>query len=260
MGEKQHQLAQRILPIIRFADANELPTYKLIAEKLCSHPRPIAQACDLLDAAAALAGIPLLALVKVLNKDGIVNPKAWKKTAPDFRDRIIRCSQDYTFTDNDFAAIEKALIALSGYGNRAAWDKIRIEIPDREQLLERLITPPQIKYQDAVDDLGSDSPQRKTSLGARYARDPKVRKVVEDRAKGKCEFCGDDGFVRISGSKYLETHHIIALAKDGKDRITNVIALCANHHREAHFGERRDELEKMMIAKVKELCMKTGRN
>lgn len=48
----------------------------------------------------------------------------------------------------------------------------------------------------------------------------------------------------------LETHHIIALAKDGADRITNVIGLCADHHREAHFGALREELEKKMITKV----------
>jgi predicted restriction endonuclease len=40
------------------------------------------------------------------------------------------------------------------------------------------------------------------------------------------------------------------LANDGADRITNVIALCAEHHREAHFGALRDGLEKKMIAKV----------
>jgi 5-methylcytosine-specific restriction enzyme A len=42
-------------------------------------------------------------------------------------------------------------------------------------------------------------------------------------------------------------HHIVALANDGVDRMTNVIALCANHHREAHFGEQRDKIEKQMI-------------
>jgi hypothetical protein len=32
--------------------------------------------------------------------------------------------------------------------------------------------------------------------------------------------------------------------------MTNVIALCPNHHREAHFGERRAALEREMIQKV----------
>jgi hypothetical protein len=33
--------------------------------------------------------------------------------------------------------------------------------------------------------------------------------------------------------------------------MTNVIALCPRDHREAHFGERRTEIEKEMINKVK---------
>jgi hypothetical protein len=40
---------------------------------------------------------------------------------------------------------------------------------------------------------------------------------------------------------------VIALANDGEDRVTNVIALCPNDHREAHFGERRDEIEAQMV-------------
>lgn len=62
--------------------------------------------------------------------------------------------------------------------------------------------------------------------------------------------CGKHGFARPDGTIYLETHHIISLANDGADRITNVIALCAEHHREAHFGALRDELEKKMTAKI----------
>lgn len=87
--------------------------------------------------------------------------------------------------------------------------------------------------------------------GTRYARNSKVRRVVEARAKGKCELCGKQGFARPDGSFYLETHHIIALANDGADRVTNVIALCAEHHREAHFGAARDHLEKKMILKIR---------
>ena len=43
---------------------------------------------------------------------------------------------------------------------------------------------------------------------------------------------------------YLETHHVIPLANDGADSIDNVIALCANCHREGHHGARALELGK----------------
>ena len=45
----------------------------------------------------------------------------------------------------------------------------------------------------------------------------------------------------------METHHIIALASDGADRVSNVIALCPGHHREAHFGANRTLLEQKLV-------------
>lgn len=63
-----------------------LLTYQSAAQKLgkeIDHARAIAQVCDLLDAAAALAKVPLLALVAVRVSSGEINPKAWVKDAPE---------------------------------------------------------------------------------------------------------------------------------------------------------------------------------
>jgi predicted HNH restriction endonuclease len=95
------------------------------------------------------------------------------------------------------------------------------------------------------------APGRVARHGAVYARNPAIRAAVMKRANGKCEFCGEPGFTGVDGTPYLECHHIIALANVGMDRMTNVIALCANHHREVHFGEQRDEIEKQMIRIVR---------
>lgn len=69
-----------------------------------------------------------------------------------------------------------------------------------------------------------------------YSRNPLVRKLVLERADGRCEYCGSVGFSTSAGSIYLETHHIIPLAERGEDSSDNVIALCPNHHRQAHYG------------------------
>ncbi len=106
---------------------------------------------------------------------------------------------------------------------------------------------------DAVDDIGAELPSRQEYIGERYFRDPTVRKNVLSRARGFCEYCGKPGFVRENRTSYLECHHIIALASDGADKMTNVIALCPNHHREAHFGLNRGALELKMIEKVTKL-------
>jgi predicted HNH restriction endonuclease len=106
---------------------------------------------------------------------------------------------------------------------------------------------------NAIDDLGADAPDRLMSEVWTYPRDPRVREAVLRRANGQCEFCGELGFIKPDGVRYLESHHVIALANDGEDRLTNVIALRPNDHREAHFGERENEIEAQMIEKLKTL-------
>jgi predicted HNH restriction endonuclease len=66
---------------------------------------------------------------------------------------------------------------------------------------------------NAIDDLGSDAPDRARAIAWTYKRDPKVRAAVLRRACGKCEFCGAMGFLKDDRARYLECHHIIALAK-----------------------------------------------
>lgn len=258
MSTVQHQLAHKLLALIRDANAtNTFLTYQTAAQKLGrpkNNARATAQICDLLDAAAALAQVPLLALVKVLTSSNKINPKAWVKDTPaGVREKVIECSRAHTFTDQDFEAIEKALISLKGYGNRAAWAKVKRTFPG-SRLYQALIKTNDLISQDAIDDIdvGSDSPEKQPTTGTRYARDPKVRERVLVRAEGHCEFCGQQGFECPNGKYYVETHHIIALAHDGADRETNVIGLCANHHREAHYGTRSEELEKKMVVKVEE--------
>ena len=100
----------------------------------------------------------------------------------------------------------------------------------------------------AINDLDEDEvanldPEYKRRMSGSYVRDNKVRAAVIRRAKGVCEFCKQPGFKKSDGSLYLETHHIIALSEQGPDRTSNVIALCPNDHRRAHFGQDWKELQ-----------------
>jgi 5-methylcytosine-specific restriction protein A len=74
-----------------------------------------------------------------------------------------------------------------------------------------------------------------------------VRRYVIRRAQGKCELCGKLGFIMPDGRRYLETHHILSLATNGADSVDNVIGLCADHHREAHYGIGADSLNDRML-------------
>lgn len=108
----------------------------------------------------------------------------------------------------------------------------------------------------AIDDLfskpeGNTSPDRAKRTSMVIIRDPQVRAFVINRADGKCEYCGSQGFILPNGHRYVEAHHIISLANSGYDTIENVIALCASHHREAHFGADAVKLERAFIEKLK---------
>lgn len=255
MSDIQTKDAKRLLQIIaQTVTKGELLTYWDAALAMNrtppqDHARTVAQMCDLLDAAACLAGVPLLALVAVREKSGEINPKAWKKEYGPRRDAIIERSQGHAFSEQDFAAIRSAIDDLGGRGNIRAWQYLQ-DVYSGDLLLRRLIGEYTIPDGDAINDLGTDSPVRELSQSWNYPRDPKVREAVLARAKGHCEFCGAAGCLKPDGMRYLETHHIIALAAEGTDRVTNVIGLCPNDHREAHFGERRQALEQEMIVKL----------
>jgi len=74
-----------------------------------------------------------------------------------------------------------------------------------------------------------------------FVRDPFVIKAALVRAKNLCEMpsCKTVLFQRDSGVDYLEVHHVIPLSEGGDDAMTNVAALCAQCHREQHFGKDR---------------------
>jgi 5-methylcytosine-specific restriction protein A len=89
---------------------------------------------------------------------------------------------------------------------------------------------------------GNEQLLRREVTGTVVIRNASVRMRVLDRAAGKCEYCNVIGFKMEMGRVYLETHHILPLAKNGPDNERNVVALCANHHREAHYGLNADEM------------------
>jgi hypothetical protein len=59
----------------------------------------------------------------------------------------------------------------------------------------------------------------------------------------RCQLCaalGRDpiGFKKKNGEPYVEAHHVMPVSKQqiGSLSATNILTLCANHHREVHFG------------------------
>jgi HNH endonuclease len=257
LADIQHRDARKLIKIIASARVgNEPLTYSGVAVKMgrpSDHSRAMASTCNLLDAAACLAGVPLFALVAVLAQSGDVNPAAFAREFDEAqRKTIIQRSQLHHFVTADYEAISKGLDDLGNKGAVRAWQFIEGLYPGNLLYL-RLVGDYTNNNLNAIEDLGTDAPGRIMSKVWTYSRDPGVREAVLRRANGRCEFCGQLGFIKPDDGRYLESHHVIALANDGEDRLTNVIALCPNDHREAHFGERRDDIEAQMIDKLKTL-------
>ena len=101
-------------------------------------------------------------------------------------------------------------------------------------------------------EVGNDDPEYRRRMAGSYVRDQAVRQAVLARAKGICEFCGGRGFETRSGGAFLETHHVISLSQQGADKVTNVIALCPNDHRRAHFGSDWQRLQDQFLQILEE--------
>lgn len=104
-----------------------------------------------------------------------------------------------------------------------------------------------------IEGLPAGEAKKKESITSVYERSPQVRSYILKRAGGFCEWCGQEGFKTLSGSIYLETHHIQPLSEDGSDTVDNVVALCPNHHREAHFGVNAVQFRKELADRVEKL-------
>jgi 5-methylcytosine-specific restriction enzyme A len=124
------------------------------------------------------------------------------------------------------------------------------------------ITNSKAGEENAIDDLGdapdgNEFPDRAKIVTRVIKRDNKVRQYVLRRAKGKCEYCDVRGFPTVNGGFYIETHHIIALGNSGRDTVDNVIALCPQHHRQAHYGKDAESLESEFAKILAKLNRKT---
>jgi predicted RNA-binding protein with PUA-like domain len=112
------------------------------------------------------------------------------------------------------------------------------DIPSSPEL--SLVTPNKLadleaRYLDA-------SPEARERISRTIERGPIGAQVK--RLNGfKCQLCAvlgcnPIGFKKKNGEPYVEAHHVMPVAKRqiGSLSASNVLTLCANHHREVHFG------------------------
>lgn len=112
-----------------------------------------------------------------------------------------------------------------------------------DKAAEKLVKRDRSAIHDIDSDLGNPDPEYRKRMAGYYVRDQSVRNAVLKRAGGLCEYCRSEDFLTTAGNRFLETHHIISLSEQGSDTVKNVIALCPNDHRRAHFGNDWKELQ-----------------
>lgn len=101
--------------------------------------------------------------------------------------------------------------------------------------------------------VGVNHPERREQTFSVHERDPKVKAWIIKNAKGKCECCGVDGFIKEDGSIFLEVHHLRLLAENGSDTPQNAVALCANCHRKLHYAKNKEEMRTELIKRIDRL-------
>lgn len=126
------------------------------------------------------------------------------------------------------------------YLDDSIWKVSELNIGKKTAKIERNFDI--IKYYDQHS-IESSLPNKVKVTSLTYIRSQKIREKCLKRSNGKCEYCGKIGFQMSNGGVYLETHHIIPLSQMGKDNIQNIICLCANHHKEAHFSLHKKKME-----------------
>ena len=117
-------------------------------------------------------------------------------------------------------------------------------------VVTRGASPGQYVDQFSAPELSLEDAARRSVSGEVFVRSPEVRRNVLARALGNCEWCFQPGFSMLDGRIFLETHHVVPLSEGGSDAERNVVALCPNHHREAHHGANRDSMRRTFLGRL----------
>jgi predicted HNH restriction endonuclease len=112
-------------------------------------------------------------------------------------------------------------------------ERLPVSVPSAET--SSRLAELEAKYQHA-------SPEVKECLSKKVERGP-IGAEVKKANGHKCQLCealGREprGFRKRNGDPYVEAHHVMPVSKKavGVLSASNIMTLCANHHREMHYG------------------------
>ncbi|GHD56961.1 HNH endonuclease [Jeongeupia chitinilytica] len=171
--------------------------------------------------------------------DGVLQ-KVWRHSLPV---RVILCAGRMTDADvNEEVASRVLYRALDAQ----TWALTKYDMMSGEYQLVRDAPPGQYVDQFSLN-VQPEPPAKVSHETSSFIRSARVRMRVLQHAEGLCEYCSTPGFTTHDGRIYLETHHVVPLSEGGPDEVENVVALCPEHHRRAHYGDDRQQIRTKLL-------------
>jgi len=139
-----------------------------------------------------------------------------------------------------------------------------IGLPEGDPLLDESLKSLEKKsLQELRTAALTKKPNKQTKSERRYVafmRSQAIKLYVLARAKGVCEGCDEPAPFESKAGPYLECHHLYQVADGGPDHPENVVAVCPNCHRRAHYARDAISFDKelMEIAVQKETGARSG--
>jgi len=240
--------------ILRFSNAEGAAG---IGWTLQSHGRPYGNIQSRLDFACYRAGLPPLGLTAVEPFE-----RAWDSAGRTWSFPIAamqRAAQAWSWRDDDLDAVAKAAADLPGASHVAWQDEIARDETSVRAWAEGLgggVVVAARPEPVAIDPMASHlaemaalelqfhtaTPQVRARVSRTIERGP-VGAAVK-RANGyRCQVCAALdlpalGFRKRNGEPYVEAHHVMPVSalQVGSLSASNILTVCANHHRQLHFG------------------------
>lgn len=117
---------------------------------------------------------------------------------------------------------------------------------DPELLITDLLAVPTdiIEQVQKLEQLYADTKPEVRERVSQQIERGQVANTVKELNNYKCQVCeelGMDpiGFKKLDGTTYVEAHHVMPLARHTRGALgpSNIITVCANHHRQLHYGQ-----------------------
>ena len=94
-----------------------------------------------------------------------------------------------------------------------------------------------VQLRDAALPKAVSTAEPQARMQVAYYRAEAIRRYALARANGHCEGCTQAAPFSSAQGPYLECHHLHRVADGGPDHPENVVALCPNCHRRAHYSK-----------------------